>query len=108
MGRHGLIVTAGHTAGLLLPIAEYSHQEGNAIIGGYVYHGAAISGLQGTYVFGDLGTGKIWGLQEIGTNTWTRTLLATTGKNLTSFGQDQAGELYAVDLAGELLRLRAQ
>jgi glucose/arabinose dehydrogenase len=87
-------------AGLVLPIAEYSHAEGNAIIGGYVYHGAAIPALQGAYVFGDLGSGKIWALTETSPNTFTRSLLATTGKTTSSFGQDQSGELYLVDYGG--------
>ncbi|HWC19986.1 MAG TPA: PQQ-dependent sugar dehydrogenase [Terriglobales bacterium] len=101
--------TGCNMTGLILPIAEYSHQEGNAIIGGYLYRGNAIASLQGTYVFGDLGSGKIWGLQQqSGANTWTRTLLATTGKTISSFGQDQAGELYLVDLSGSIFRVRAQ
>jgi glucose/arabinose dehydrogenase len=86
--------------GLVPPIAEYSHAEGNAIIGGYVYHGAAIPALQGAYVFGDLGSGKIWALTQTSPNTFTRTLLATTGKFTSSFGQDQSGELYLVDYGG--------
>lgn len=95
--------------GLILPIAEYSHAEGDAIIGGFVYHGTGIQGLQGTYVFGDLNTGKIWGLQETTPNVWTRTLLATTGKTVSSFGQDQAGELYLIDYAaGSVFRVQAQ
>ena len=86
--------------GLVLPIAEYSHAEGDAIIGGYVYHGAAIPALQGAYIFGDLGSGKIWALTQPSPNTFTRTLLATTGKFTSSLGQDQSGELYLVDYSG--------
>jgi glucose/arabinose dehydrogenase len=96
-------------AGLILPIAEYSHAEGNAIIGGFVYHGTAIPGLQGAYVFGDLGSGKIWALAETSPNTFTRSLLATTGKFTSSFGQDQSGELYLVDYnGGNVFRIVAQ
>ena len=100
--------TGCNQTGLTLPIAEYSHSEGNAVIGGYVYHGASITALQNTYVFGDLGTGKIWGLQETSPGNWTRTLLATTGKTISSFGQDQAGELYLVDYSGSIFTIRAQ
>src|SRR5512146_990071 len=92
--------------GLTLPIAEYSHSEGDAIIGGFVYHGSALQGLQGAYVFGDLGTGKIWELVETSSNQWTRTLLAQTGITISSFGQDQNGELYVVDIgAGRVLKI---
>ena len=94
--------------GLTLPIAEYSHSEGNAVIGGYVYHGPSIPTLQNAYVFGDLGTGKIWGLQETSPGNWTRTLLATTAKTISSFGQDQSGELYLVDYTGSIFKIRAQ
>jgi len=86
--------------GLTLPIAEYDHSEGNAVIGGYVYHGTKIPALQGAYVFGDNGSGKIWELQETSPGTWTRTLLMSSGKTISSFGQDQGGELYVVDLSG--------
>ena len=100
--------TGCNQSGLTLPIIEYSHSEGNAVIGGYVYHGSSITSLQGTYLFGDFGTGKIWGLQESSPNTWTRTLLATTGKSISSFGQDQSGELYITDFSGSIFKIRAQ
>lgn len=108
-GNHCYSPSTGcNQTGLTLPIVEYSHSEGNAVIGGSVYHGPSFVTLQGTYVFGDFGTGKIWGLQETSPNTWTRTLLATTGKTLSSFGQDQSGELYAVDYSGSIFKIRAQ
>jgi glucose/arabinose dehydrogenase len=93
--------------GLALPIAEYDHSVGIAVIGGYVYHGTSIANLQGTYVFGDL-NGKVFGLQETSPNNWTRTLLATTSTTLSSFGQDQSGDLYVVDLSGSVFKIRAQ
>jgi hypothetical protein len=77
------------------------------VIGGFVYHGSAIPSLQGIYLFADFGTGKIWELQETSPNNWTRTLVMTTDFNISSFGQDQAGEIYVVDLAGRVLRLQA-
>ncbi|HMF92237.1 MAG TPA: PQQ-dependent sugar dehydrogenase [Candidatus Angelobacter sp.] len=97
-----------NTTGLIPPIAEYSHAEGNAVIGGFVYRGANLPTLRGIYVFGDLGTGKIFVLQETTPNVFTRTLLMTTGKTISSFGQDQAGELYVVDIgAGNIFKLVA-
>ena len=92
-------------AGLALPIAEYSHQEGNAVIGGFVYHGSTLPDLRGTYVFGDFGTGKIWKLTEGPPGTWTRTLLLQSGLNISSFGQDAAGELYVVDVNGSVSKI---
>jgi glucose/arabinose dehydrogenase len=93
--------------GLTLPIFDYSHADGVAVIGGYVYHGSAIPSLQGTYIFGDL-TGPIWNLVEGPPGTWTRNTLLTTGRSLSSFGQDASGELYVLDLSGIVLKLVAQ
>ncbi len=109
-GLHCFNPSSGcNTAGLILPITEYSHAEGNAVIGGFVYHGSSIPSLQGIYIFGDFGTGKIWTLQETSPNVFTRTLLATTGKSISSFGQDQAGELYVVDIgSGSVFRIVSQ
>jgi glucose/arabinose dehydrogenase len=97
-----------NTSGLIPPIAEYDHSEGDAVIGGYVYHGTAISGLQQAYVFGDFGSGRIWLLRENPPGIWTRSLLLATGANLSSFGQDQAGEIYVVLYSGALARLAPQ
>jgi len=107
-GNHCFNPSSGcNMNGLSLPIAEYDHSVGIAVIGGYVYHGSSIANLQGTYVFGDL-NGKIFGLQETTPNNWTRTLLATTSTQLSSFGQDQSGELYVVDLSGSVFKIKAQ
>lgn len=87
-------------AGLTLPITEYSHSEGNAVIGGYVYHGTAISGLVGSYLFGDFVAGKIWRLTQDNSGAWQRVLLLSGGPNMSSFGRDSSGELYLVDYGG--------
>ncbi|HXP17428.1 MAG TPA: PQQ-dependent sugar dehydrogenase [Terriglobales bacterium] len=97
-----------NTTGLTLPIAEYGHDEGNAEIGGYVYHGSAISGLVGVYVFGDFGAGNIFGLTENPPGTLTRALLLSTRRNMSSFEQDVAGELYLVDYSGSVLKIVPQ
>ncbi len=89
-------------AGLILPIAEIPHPEGEAVIGGFVYHGSAIPGLQGLYVFADL-NGKIWSLQTSG--TFTRNLLLASPQSISSLGQDQSGELYVVDIRGQVLKI---
>jgi hypothetical protein len=90
-----------------LPIVEISHPEAEAVIGGFVYHGTAVAGLQNLYIFGDL-SGKIWSLKEDPANTFTRTLLASPGFNISSFGQDAAGELYVVDVGGRVLKIIQQ
>jgi glucose/arabinose dehydrogenase len=97
--------TGCNMTGLQLPIVEIPHPEGQAVIGGFVYHGTALAGLQGQYIFGDL-NGRIWSLQEAPPGTFTRTLLNDTGLTISSFGQDQNGELYVVDIGnGRVLKV---
>jgi glucose/arabinose dehydrogenase len=103
-------VTSCNMAGLVAPIAEYGHDAsgGISIIGGYVYHGSAIAGLEGTYIFGDLSSGHVWGLKQDATLDWHMTLILTHNLTVSSFGQDAAGELYLLDYGnGTVLRLRA-
>ena len=101
---------ACNTAGLIPAIAEYGHDAagGISITGGFVYRGSNIAGLAGVYVFGDLASGRVWGLREDGQGNWQQTLVLTHNLTVTSFGKDTAGELYLLDYAGgAVLRLRA-
>ena len=91
----------------MLPIFEYPHTDGIAVIGGHVYKGTAIASLANKYIFADL-TGKVWSLTEAPANTWTRGDLLATNRTLTSFGKDAAGELYLVDYNGIILKLVLQ
>ena len=93
--------------GLIQPIAEYSHSEGIAIIGGYVYRGTAIPALRGLYVFGDFGSGKVWTLQETQPGSWTRAPLLSAGFNISAFGRAGNNELYVLDYGGKLYKLVA-
>ena len=103
-------VTSCDMTGLVPPIAEYDHSSsgGTAIIGGAVYRGSAIPALVGTYIFGDLSSGNVWGLKEDAGGAWQRTLLLTHNRTLSSFGRDAAGELYLVDYGnGAILHITA-
>jgi glucose/arabinose dehydrogenase len=103
-------VTTCNTTGLILPIAEYGHDAagGSAVIGGFVYHGSVIAGLEGTYIFGDLSSGHMWGLKQDPALTWRMTLVLTHNLTVSCFGQDTAGELYLLDYGnGAVLHLRA-
>jgi glucose/arabinose dehydrogenase len=93
------------TAGLELPVAEYGHDEGNSVTGGYVYRGEARTPLWGSYVFGDFGTGRIWSLTPRPGNTWKRRLLLDTDLSISSFGEDVQGNLYVVSLGGSVSRM---
>jgi glucose/arabinose dehydrogenase len=97
-----------NTAGLTLPIHEYSHAEGCSVTGGYVYRGSRIPTLVGTYIFGDYCTATIWGLKRNDAGVWERTELLQTDfrRSLSSFGEDEAGEVYVCDLGGGVYRIR--
>jgi uncharacterized repeat protein (TIGR03806 family) len=92
--------------GLIDPVFEYDHVvDGTAksITGGFVYRGKAIPSFVGTYVYGDFVIGKIWGLTiDPSTQLPTVTQLNTSGPlgGWSSFAEDNAGELYALDLNG--------
>ncbi len=93
------------TAGLTLPIHSYGRNDGVTVIGGYVYRGNAANNLYGKYVFGDFGSSRIWALEEAPDGTWKRSEIGNTGGLISSFGEDESGELYVLDLGGDLLRL---
>lgn len=101
-GRHCFIPRQGcQEADLIPPIAEYRNEGARcAIIGGYVYRGQGIPSLQGTYVYGDFCSGEVFGLRN-----GTQTVLLSTGKQISSFGQDQEGELYILELQGTVHRI---
>jgi glucose/arabinose dehydrogenase len=90
--------------GLELPIWNYSHDVGNAIVGGYVYHGSDLPDIEGAYVYGDYGSGRIWFLRYDGTIV-VNTLMADTGLNIASFGLDQQSELLFTAYNGKIYRL---
>ena len=88
-------------AGLVPPVLDYPHASGDCtIVGGYVYRGAALPQLRGSYVFGDFCSGRIWtlGRQADGTYAKTQVTQAPLPNTLSSFGEDEAGELYATGL----------
>ncbi len=88
------------TAGLELPAHEYGRDGGCSVTGGYVYRGSRLPALSGTYVFGDFCSGRIWGLDYDGTSVANKGLLTDSGLNITSFGQDSAGEVYILSRDG--------
>ncbi len=90
---------------LIDPVAEYSHDQGCSVTGGVVYRGSALRDWQGVYLFGDYCSGKVWGLVRNPLGAWLNGLLFETGSTVTSFGVDEAGEVYLVDYSGSLFRL---
>jgi glucose/arabinose dehydrogenase len=95
----------GSTQGLEPPVYEYPHSQGRCVVtGGYVYRGSEIPGLAGWYVFGDFCTGRLEAIRLLG-GTVQHQYLGPTVPNLSSFGEDASGELYAMSLSGGVYRL---
>jgi glucose/arabinose dehydrogenase len=99
-------------AGLTVPVWEYDHGQGCSVTGGYVYRGQEFPTLTGVYLFGDYCSGRIWGLAPrggTGVDGWQVALLAQADVRLSSFGEDERGELYLVDMGrGELFKVAAR
>lgn len=96
------------TAGLVFPRLEYSHEQGRcSIIGGYVYRGRAITGLAGRYVYGDFCSGELFSLQGARAGEVSREpqVMLKTPLRISSFGEDESGELYVLDHGGGVYRL---
>jgi glucose/arabinose dehydrogenase len=93
------------TGHLVMPVQVYSHSEGISITGGFVYRGTKVPSLRGRYIFGDYGSGTIWSLAPNGANRATDVRRETSVPQLSSFGEDTAGEVYATSLTGRLYRI---
>lgn len=90
-------------AGLIPPVWEYSHTGGGfSITGGYVYHGSSVPELEDRYIYADYVTGRIWSLEYDGINPAVNTLLLDSDIGISTFGVDEAGELYLCDLGGTI------
>ncbi|HEV2121364.1 MAG TPA: PQQ-dependent sugar dehydrogenase [Chloroflexota bacterium] len=95
-------------SGLTIPIGEYGRTDGISITGGYVYRGQAQPQLQGAYIFGDFGSGKIWTLHRDASESWVQTLMTDSPAQISSFGEDEAGELFLTSLVnGNVYRVVA-
>jgi glucose/arabinose dehydrogenase len=89
------------TTGLILPIHEYGHNSagGYSITGGYVYSGTKAPEYTGRYIYADYITGNIWALQYNG-SVQSNVLIKSTDYNISTFGIDEADELYFADYSG--------
>jgi hypothetical protein len=89
-----------NTGSLVLPILEYDHSDGNcSITGGYRYRGTETPEAEGLYFYADFCAGRIWAAAERKNGNWKATEVLDTEFNITSFGEDEAGELYFAHLA---------
>ncbi len=82
--------------GLTMPIITYDHSDDDcSVTGGYVYRGTASQDMQGIYFYGDFCSGRIWGLRNT-QGRWETRVLLREPITISSFGTDQAGNLYVV------------
>jgi glucose/arabinose dehydrogenase len=100
--------TGCNQSGLTLPVLEYDHPTGCSITGGYVYRGARVPLLSGQYLYADYCTHFVRSFvysagQATSLRNWTPQL--DPGGNISSFAQDQRGELYIMTLGGSLYRI---
>jgi len=90
---------------VVTPVLEYDHSLGRcSVTGGYVYRGERIPALQGVYLYGDWCSGTIWSAAPGADGTWQAVVSLESGRSISSFGEDEAGELYLVDYDGAVLR----
>jgi hypothetical protein len=110
--------TTPAAAQVTFPIYDYPHTNGNAAItGGYVYRGGDIvdrgRSLDGTYIFGDYVSGRVYSFRYDGTTisdflertTEMNSLAVLGGNSVDSVGEDNLGRLYAVDIGGQIFRI---
>ena len=93
-------------SGKVLPIAEYDHSLGCSVTGGYVYRGPLYPPMQGRYFFSDFCSGILFSLYDDPVNGWTKTQITDTPYSVSTFGQDEQGELFIADYnAGKIYQL---
>jgi len=101
-GNHGY--NGQPQSGMYTPVAEYSHAEGGcSVTGGYVYRGM-IPEWNGIYIYGDYCSGKVWALIQSDGQSQSQVMFET-GVTITSFGQDESGEIYLASDNGNIYHL---
>ena len=97
--------SACNDGSLTLPILDYGHAAqrcGGSVTGGYRYRGPDFPQLNGIYFFGDFCTGSLYAGVEDG-GQWTLVGPRATGFSISTFGEDEQGELYLADYANGVI-----
>lgn len=104
--RRGSTTQLCNTPGLIDPIVEHPRSEARSITGGVVYRGAAMPSLVGTYIYGDFETGNIWAITYNADNKAIPQVIANLpAETLVAFGQGHDGEVYTVQISGQISKL---
>ena len=108
-GRHCYQPSTGcDETGLTMPVTEYGHDQGCTVIGGSVVRGPDQPALVGGYIFADYCSGRVWAIDPSTDAYRDPTAVADSGHRIAAFGEDEAGNLYAADIAGgAVLRVAA-
>ena len=93
--------------GLTDPVAQYGHNLGCSVTGGYVYRGAEIAALKGVYLFSDFCSGRVWGLLQPEEDSLSTVELLKAAIQALSFGESNDGSLFILDLSGTIYRIVA-
>jgi hypothetical protein len=96
---------------LVLPIHEYGHGQGLSVTGGVVYRGGSVPELEGHYLFADYSANKVWSFEPDGQGGIVGDVVDRTPElepdqgtigGVVAFGEDADGDVYIVDLGGEV------
>lgn len=94
-------------ANTIAPVFEYNHDANDrSITGGYVYRGDEVSTLKGYYIYGDFISGRIWALDSNLNGSPSNQLLVESGLNISSFGTDNANEIYVCSFDGKIYKFK--
>jgi glucose/arabinose dehydrogenase len=104
-GSHAFQGLAPANLAVVAPVAEYDHGLGCSVTGGVIYRGSRLPDWQGIYLYGDYCTGNVWGLLRDVQGLWQSQLLFTNLGSISSFGQDESGEIYQIDHSGTIYTL---
>lgn len=108
-GNHCFQRSTCNNQGLVNPILEYDHANGDrSITAGFVYRGNVFPRMRGIYLFADFVSGRIAGLRRASAEpsaSFEPALLADTVFSISSFGEDESGEMYIADITGRVFRI---
>ncbi|MGQ0586378.1 MAG: PQQ-dependent sugar dehydrogenase [Gammaproteobacteria bacterium] len=88
----------------IAPVTVYDHDDGCSVTGGYVYRGKSVPAAQGRYFYADFCTGSVWAVPADGKPQRHGKPLARVPQP-SSFGEDDAGELYITSFDGGIYQL---